>query len=652
MGNVLQRPAGALNSDEYIVLVGNIPWRGRWQDLKDLVREITPGVQRVEIYLTPDGRSRGFGYIIVRDRDEALKVVEHLDGLEWHGRALMAKLGNEANAVPILAQQPTQMSPSEGSPLPDYVPVPPLPTDYSSNANLSAYLNLAPSQLAAYNEWISIQAYYHYVALAHNTNIHIQEERLRSQKQSLIRQEEETVNSSGGLQPSQFVDTEVASAANSSPTRENEAMLEEYRRQAITAQRAAAFHSARHHALLQEELSRFQVNPPLGHPSSSSSSTPSSSSAYSRSRSRRGTPNQPSTNSSTSRSPSKVSSPPPPQQSFVSYYPLTHNQGSGFTNPSSTVQNYPSMAYPSQQTQPFSHPLTQGQGHLPLQPLQTSNMAPIFFNQGDLPLLPSFYPVQSPGNYQYSPPPISPSAGIPPHRHGSFGLQPVQSFHQPQQQQQQQHQHHHHHHHHHHQINQQASIDGHRYQASQVPAAIPPAPLVINNSAGVPVNLTHGAVQTENRGIFIGNLPYNTHWRDLRTFLSSAGNIIRCDVPRKPNNKGRGYATVLFASAEDANRACDMFNGTTFQGRQIRVRLDTYANTKSVEVGGGGGGGGAAGGSGGGAHHTVGSGSAGSASGGGGSGSGGNQSSFFTDGDVERDGVQEDQGCGRSSASV
>ncbi|KAF3910145.1 hypothetical protein AA313_de0208905 [Arthrobotrys entomopaga] len=179
------------------------------------------------------------------------------------------------------------------------------------------------------------------------------------------------------------------------------------------------------------------------------------------------------------------------------------------------------------------------------------------------------------------------------------------------------------------------SSGGYHHQHTQ-PAAIPPTPVFINNAAGVPVNLSHGAVQTESRGIFIGNLPYNTHWRDLRTFLSPAGNIIRCDVPRKPNNKGRGYATVLFSSAREAEQACDMFNGTTYQGRQIRVRLDTYANTKVADVGA-----------------PVTSASTGSASGGG-SGSGGNQSSFFTDGDVEQGGNQgEDQGGRRkSSASV
>jgi len=168
--------------------------------------------------------------------------------------------------------------------------------------------------------------------------------------------------------------------------------------------------------------------------------------------------------------------------------------------------------------------------------------------------------------------------------------------------------------------------------ASETVRMIPPVPAIINNSSGLPINLSQGAVQTESRGIFIGNLPYSTNWRDLRGHLSSAGRIIRCDVPRKPNNKGRGYATVLFTSAEDAARACEMFNGTIFQGRPMRVRLDTYANTKTAKT------------------PTVGSGSAGS----GGSMSGGNQSSFFTDGDTETGQIKQEpeEGGRKSSASV
>ncbi|KAF3090493.1 hypothetical protein TWF569_004415 [Orbilia oligospora] len=597
MGNVLQRPAGALNSDEYIILVGNIPWRGRWQDLKDLVREITPNIQRVEIYLTADGRSRGFGYIIVKERDEAIKVVERLDGFEWHGRALMAKLGNEANPVPVLTQEPNPTSSPDGSLLPEYVPVPPLPAEYNTNggANFSAYLNLIPSQLAAYNEWIATQAYHHYTALAHNAGIRHQEERSRSQQQPA------NLDGDGGDLSNDFQQLSFADGGVSSPssplTRDGENLVEEYRRQAVVAQRAAAFHSAQHHNLFQEELARFQDSSPLGfQSSSSSSSTPSSSSPYSKNTSRRSTPNQP----TNSRPPSGFPTLSPPQQHF-SAYPLSHFVGS--RSPSSSM-NYSTMPYLSQREQSPMHQ----QGH---------NMSPLLLGQGEYQLHPSFYNPRSASGFPYTHPMASPTSVAPSRStnnqaaQGFPGMQPHQQY------------------------GQTANPGGHRYSTIQ-PVAIPPTPVFVNNASGVPVNLSHGGVQTESRGIFIGNLPYNTHWKDLRTFLSPAGNIIRCDVPRKPNNKGRGYATVLFASSQEAERACEMFNGTMYQGRQIRVRLDTYANTKAVEVG-----------------STVASASTGSASVGG-SGSGGNQSSFFTDGDVdqEKQKTADNQGGRKSSASV
>jgi len=41
-----------------------------------------------------------------------------------------------------------------------------------------------------------------------------------------------------------------------------------------------------------------------------------------------------------------------------------------------------------------------------------------------------------------------------------------------------------------------------------------------------------------------------------------------------PDNRSRGYGTVLLATAEDAGRAVDMFNGYSWQTRVLEVRLD------------------------------------------------------------------------------
>jgi hypothetical protein len=91
MGNAQMQRAGAV-TDEYFILISNvrlltrtcmvamlsfpaqIPFRSRWQDLKDLVRTVTPHVEHAEIYLMNNGRSRGHGYVKIKGREEAEKV--------------------------------------------------------------------------------------------------------------------------------------------------------------------------------------------------------------------------------------------------------------------------------------------------------------------------------------------------------------------------------------------------------------------------------------------------------------------------------------------------------------------------------------------------------------------------------------------------
>ena len=53
--------------------LSKIPWKEKWQDLKDLVRQWTPNIERAEIYTT-DGRSRGFGYVRIKGLEDAKKV--------------------------------------------------------------------------------------------------------------------------------------------------------------------------------------------------------------------------------------------------------------------------------------------------------------------------------------------------------------------------------------------------------------------------------------------------------------------------------------------------------------------------------------------------------------------------------------------------
>ena len=70
-----------------VLHVYNLPYRIRWQDLKDLFRlEGTP--IRAEVYLDIDGRSRGMGTVAMSSIDEAERCVRVFDGYEWFGRGL------------------------------------------------------------------------------------------------------------------------------------------------------------------------------------------------------------------------------------------------------------------------------------------------------------------------------------------------------------------------------------------------------------------------------------------------------------------------------------------------------------------------------------------------------------------------------------
>ncbi|KAK7681430.1 hypothetical protein QCA50_015522 [Cerrena zonata] len=74
--------------------------------------------------------------------------------------------------------------------------------------------------------------------------------------------------------------------------------------------------------------------------------------------------------------------------------------------------------------------------------------------------------------------------------------------------------------------------------------------------------------------LFVGNLPYRVRWQDLKDLFRRAGTVLRADVSLGPDNRSRGYGTVLLATAEDAGRAVDMFNGFEWMTRVLEVRPD------------------------------------------------------------------------------
>lgn len=84
-------------------------------------------------------------------------------------------------------------------------------------------------------------------------------------------------------------------------------------------------------------------------------------------------------------------------------------------------------------------------------------------------------------------------------------------------------------------------------------------------------------IQYANRHLFVGNLPFNCQWQDLKDLFRNAGNILRADVAMGPDGRSRGFGTVLFATPEDAQNALRMYNGYDYNGRQLKVHFDKFA---------------------------------------------------------------------------
>ncbi|KIJ11179.1 hypothetical protein PAXINDRAFT_84855 [Paxillus involutus ATCC 200175] len=84
--------------------------------------------------------------------------------------------------------------------------------------------------------------------------------------------------------------------------------------------------------------------------------------------------------------------------------------------------------------------------------------------------------------------------------------------------------------------------------------------------------------------LFVGNLPYRVRWQDLKDLFRRAGTVLRADVSLGPDNRSRGYGTVLLATAEDAGRAIDMFNGYCWQTRVLEVRPDRLGTSLDLDT--------------------------------------------------------------------
>lgn len=74
--------------------------------------------------------------------------------------------------------------------------------------------------------------------------------------------------------------------------------------------------------------------------------------------------------------------------------------------------------------------------------------------------------------------------------------------------------------------------------------------------------------------LYVGNLPYSVGEDALRNLFSKAGTVVDVHLPvDRQTGRPRGFAFVEMSSDQQANQAISQFDGTTMDGRQIRVNV-------------------------------------------------------------------------------
>jgi RNA recognition motif-containing protein len=76
--------------------------------------------------------------------------------------------------------------------------------------------------------------------------------------------------------------------------------------------------------------------------------------------------------------------------------------------------------------------------------------------------------------------------------------------------------------------------------------------------------------------LFVGNLSFETTWRELKDHFRQCGEVERADV-KFSDGKSRGFGTIRFCKVQDAEEAISRLNGLDLQGRALEVRLDQKA---------------------------------------------------------------------------
>ncbi len=96
-----------------------------------------------------------------------------------------------------------------------------------------------------------------------------------------------------------------------------------------------------------------------------------------------------------------------------------------------------------------------------------------------------------------------------------------------------------------------------------------------------------------NKKLYVGNLPYTTTADDLKAMFAEAGTVESSAViTDKFSGRSKGFGFVEMSSAEEAEKAIQMFNQKEVEGRKLTVNIAKPKEDRGDRGFGGGNGGG------------------------------------------------------------
>jgi len=78
--------------------------------------------------------------------------------------------------------------------------------------------------------------------------------------------------------------------------------------------------------------------------------------------------------------------------------------------------------------------------------------------------------------------------------------------------------------------------------------------------------------------LYIGNLPFSTTDEELKSLFGKYGNVVKAEVSKAPNGRSKGFGTVQFGKSDHAQAAVNGQHDADFNGRNLVVRVDAYAD--------------------------------------------------------------------------